>query len=143
MADSRRKGAAGEREFAGLIHDWLGVRLVRNLDQSRTGGHDLVVADEGPAAAALDRFAIEVKRYARATPGLLSDWWRQTVTQARRCRRIPALAYRGDRQPWQVIVPLAAIHPDLPHGDDLAHCAVLTLPGFAAVVRELHMEAGA
>ena len=41
--NSRQKGAGAEREFAGLVHDWSGVSLIRNLKQTRSGGHDLIV----------------------------------------------------------------------------------------------------
>ena len=34
----RSKGSAGERELARLIDEHLGIRLVRNLEQSRRGG---------------------------------------------------------------------------------------------------------
>jgi Holliday junction resolvase len=65
--NSRAKGASAERELARVIHEHLGVRMVRNLEQYRQGGHDLVPhPDEtGPVAAALARYAIEAKRYAR------------------------------------------------------------------------------
>ncbi|HHJ40062.1 MAG: hypothetical protein AXA67_02140 [Methylothermaceae bacteria B42] len=139
-AKSRRKGAGAEREFAAVLFDWLGVRLTRNLAQSRAGGHDLVVDDEGPAAEALGRFAIEVKRHARVTHANLKDWWRQAGEQARRCGKVPALAYRADRQPWQVLIPLAEIHSHLPAGDSLDYCAVLSVEGFAAVIREIHIN---
>ena len=137
---SRRKGAGAEREFAALIHDWLGVRLVRNLEQTRAGGHDLVVDDDGPAAEALDRFAFEVKRHSRVTSASLNEWWLQADEQAWRCGKIPALAYRADRQPWQVIIPLAAIHPDMPTDSRFDHCAALSIEGFAAVIREIHIN---
>ncbi len=139
-AKSRRKGAGAEREFAGLVHDWLGVRLVRNLDQTRSGGHDLMVDDDGPAARALDRFAFEVKRHARVTRANLDAWWRQAEDQARRCGKIPALAFRADRQPWQILIPLAEIHPDLPIDSRFEHCAALSIEGFAVVIREIHIN---
>lgn len=80
----RDNGAGAERELAGAIFERLGVRLVRNLEQSRAGGHDLTLApgERGPVAAALGRFAIEVKRHAGATPAELRAWWIQTETQA-------------------------------------------------------------
>ncbi|MBA2591163.1 MAG: hypothetical protein H0U97_02440, partial [Gammaproteobacteria bacterium] len=42
MTDSRRKGKAGEREAALLLQDLLGTAVVRNLTQTRDGGHDLI-----------------------------------------------------------------------------------------------------
>lgn len=71
------KGAAAEREFAALVFDQLGTKLARNLEQSRSGGHDLEAVGDGPAALALRGFAIEVKRYGAITPALLSRFWTQ------------------------------------------------------------------
>ena len=67
MINSRTKRAAGEREFASQIHDELGITLKRNLEQSRSGGHDLIAAGSCPTAQHLNQFAIEVKRYQSAT----------------------------------------------------------------------------
>ena len=134
----RTKGAAAERELAGLLRDELGVRLVRNLEQSRRGGHDLIVADDetGPVAVALARYAIEVKRHAKAPPGLLATWWRQAEEQAMRAGLVPALAYRADRLPWRFILPLTELHPDLTRAPGIDYTADLSLPAFCAVVRE-------
>ena len=59
--NSRAKGASSEREFAGLIHDHLGVKLVRVLDQSRGGGFDLAPApnQEGPVVETVRGLAID------------------------------------------------------------------------------------
>jgi Holliday junction resolvase len=125
---SRRKGASGERELARLLAEELGP-VARNLMQTREGGHDL----DGPG---LGRWALEVKRYARATPALLAEWWGQAEDQARRAGRTPALAFRENRAPWAVLVPLSALAPDLPAGEGLAWAVALSLPAFAALVRE-------
>lgn len=68
--NARNQGASAERELARAIFDELGVRLVRNLEQSRRGGYDLVPDAEatGPLADWLGRCAIEVKRHAKARP---------------------------------------------------------------------------
>jgi len=135
---SRRKGTQAERQLARAIHDELGVLLVRNLEQSRRGGHDLIPHPDatGPVADALARYAFEVKRYARATPALLRAWWAQTCTQAEQVQLTPALAYREDRQDWQVVLPLSAVRPDLPHAHGLAWTITLGLQAFAYMVRE-------
>lgn len=135
----RTKGASGERELCAAIRDELGVRLVRNLEQSRRGGFDLVPADDetGPVATALARLAIEVKRHAQAPPGSIASWWRQAETQASAAGLVPCLAYRADRQPWRFVLPLASVHPDLPPAGGLAFTADLSLIGFAAIVREV------
>lgn len=132
-ARSRRKGAAAERELARLLFEELGVEVRRNLEQCRAGGFDLE-ADESDTIL-LARYAIEVKRHRQATPALLRAWWGQASHQAEQARRTPALAYRGDRAPWHVVVPLTAISPDLPTGG-LDYTATLSLPGFCALVRE-------
>ncbi len=136
-ASSRTKGASGEREFAGLLHDHLGVRLVRNLEQSRSGGHDLIThPDEaGPVADMLRRYAIEVKRYSKPTDSLIARWWRQAEQQAQEVGALPCLAYRGNRAAWRVVVPLAALM-DTITDDGLTYAATLGLEGFCALVRE-------
>ncbi|MEQ1638799.1 MAG: hypothetical protein ABL903_19240 [Methylococcales bacterium] len=77
--NSRTKGAAAEREFSNLINDHAGIKLIRNLEQSRSGGHDLVVHPEesGIVADGFRTLAIECKRYSSVTPGLISLWWMQ------------------------------------------------------------------
>jgi hypothetical protein len=135
---SRTKGAVGEREFAAALHEHLGIKLVRRLRQYQSGGCDLEVSDDdtGPVAASLGRYGIEVKRHAKATPGLLASWWAQAEGQGQASGKVPVLAYREDWGQWRVVVPLRAIHPDFPAGPGLDLTADLSVPGFAAVVRE-------
>jgi hypothetical protein len=95
-AMSRTKGQVGEREVASIIYDLLGIEVHRNwAEQSAHGGADL----DG-----LDGFAIEVKRYKAVTPALINGWWKQAVAQAKRSDEVPVLWYRGDRQPWRVVL---------------------------------------
>ena len=59
--------------------------------------------------------------------------------QAADCYRWPALAYRPNRQPWQVIVPLDIVMWGYPHWENTAaadYTATLGIAGFAAVIRE-------
>lgn len=138
-AKSRTKGSSGERELAALLFDELGVRLHRRLEQYQRGGCDLAVHPEeaGPVADRLRRLAIEVKRHREASQGLVDRWWQQAVTQAEASGKVPALAYRADRCPWRLVVPLAELHPDLPALDgSTAYTAELSVLGFAALVRE-------
>ena len=139
MINSRTKGAAGEREFASLIYDHLGVKLIRNLEQSRGGGHDLIVHPdcEGEAARSLDRFAIECKRYQNVTYADLRRFWKQTVGQAEQINKIPLLAYRVNRQPWKIIIPLPVLNHELCSDAGLEWTGVLSIHGFSLVVREL------
>jgi len=94
---SRNKGANAERELADIIYYATGVKMLRNLDQTRSGGHDL----DG-----IDGLSIEVKRQEKLC---LPAWWRQTLQQAAECDNIPVLAYRQNRQSWQFIVGLDKI----------------------------------
>lgn len=100
--NSREKGAAAEREFAQLVRDLTGWVLLRNLDQSRSGGHDLMAAEDCP----LNRFAIEIKRHAVVRPHQVSEWWEQATQQAIKAGKTPLLACRADRGKWRVIVPV-------------------------------------
>jgi len=138
-AMQRRKGANAEREFAQLIDDWIGVRLRRRLGQYQSGGCDLEMCfdQSGPVALRLSHCAIEVKRMASVTTALLESHWRQAVRQADEAGKVPVLAYRADRQPWRVVVPLELIDIDLPRGDDsMDYTATMSIAGFCAVIRE-------
>ncbi len=136
--NSRNKGAAGEREFAGLIADHLGVRMVRNLVQAREGGCDLVVHPDaiGPVADDLRAFAIEVKRCARATESTLRGFWQQATEQADSTGKLPLLAYREDRQGWRVVMPLGLLVAELADWNDWRYTVALSVEGFSAVIRE-------
>jgi hypothetical protein len=100
---ARRKGAAGERELAGILSDELGFEVKRKLDQARDGGHDIQVG----------RFCIEVKRQERLA---IEDWCRQveaSVTTAANIDSegdfglpVPVVVFRRSGQPWRVVVPL-------------------------------------
>lgn len=136
--NSRAKGADAVRELARVIRDHLGVRMVRNLEQYRRGGHDLVPHEDetGPVAAVLGRYAIEAKRYAKASPHLLKGWWAETCVQAERVGLLPCLCYREDRADWRVVLPLVAVREDLPKAEGVDWTVELSVPGFAALVRE-------
>lgn len=119
-AKSRTKGASGEREFCTVLANLIGLPcLERNLEQTRSGGHDLQVREpdrelfdnERQMIDQLNQLAIEIKRYSRATPHLIADWWKQTTRQASRIKRSPTLAFREDRSRWQVIVPFSHERP--------------------------------
>jgi Holliday junction resolvase len=138
--NSRLKGAGAERELAGLIHAHLGVRLVRKLDQSRGGGFDLELApagQTGPVAETLAGLAIECKRHQAITPAMLAGFWGQAVRQADAAGLVPCLAWRANRHPWYVTVPLSWLIPGTAgHPDDLAYTATLPLDAFCLAARE-------
>ncbi len=114
---SRRKGANGEREFAHTLEELLNLpdgSFRRRLAQYQAGGHDLETCareDLDPDSQVLmeqiGQFAIEIKRHAQASPGDISEWWKQTCSQARECARTPLLAFRADRETWQCLLPLS------------------------------------
>ncbi len=137
--NSRNKGASSERELASLVNGWLGVRLIRNLEQSRSGGCDLVVhPDEaGVMADAFRTLAIECKRYGKATPSLVKKWWQQTRDQAEPNNCHPVLCYREDRAAWKVIVPLHLIGLNHSRSNAIESTAELSAEAFCSVMREI------
>ena len=127
-ARSRNKGARGERELAGLLADRLGVEVLRNLSQTRDGGHDL---DGLP-------FALEVKRCEKLA---IQTWWDQAVEQAKAVGKPPALAYRQNRRPWRFVIPLAVVGEtkdwcDAPWMRSYDYSCEVGVDGFCFVVRE-------
>ena len=105
--NSRSKGKTGELELSGIIADRLGVKLTRNLAQSRAGGHDLeCVTNDTAMSAFFAMLAIEVKRSKTTTPAQRDSWWQQATDQAARAGRVPLLAYRKDREGWRIQLPL-------------------------------------
>jgi hypothetical protein len=134
--NSRNKGAGTELEFSNIVYQWSGIRLIRNLEQSRSGGHDLIVhADEtGPVAASFRTLAIECKRYGKITPGLIKTWWQQTREQAELNGLQPILAYRADRQDWQIVAPLHIINGSMSINMALDSTCSVSVKGFCSVI---------
>lgn len=124
--NSRTKGAAGERELIREIEEWTGIRLERNLAQSFAGGHDLI---------GLDYWAIECKRYRSISEADKRVFWDQAVRQAKRVEKMPAVAFREDRQPWRVLIAYPAESDIYPLEDYRATCEV-GLEFFCALIRE-------
>lgn len=117
---SRRRGAQGERELAGLLSDELGLSIKRMLGQERDGGADLHI---GP-------LRIQVKRCERIE---LGKWWRQTLDDAG--DDIPILAYRASRKPWMFRALMGDVTGDKACRD---HALVMEMPmpSFVYWVRE-------
>lgn len=92
---ARMKGQEGEREVIKLLEPIVKEcgqgMLFRNLDQTRSGGHDII---------GLDWIAMEIKRQEVLD---IDNWWKQTIRQAGE-DKIPVLIYRQSRQPWRVIM---------------------------------------
>jgi len=103
VLNSRAKGANAERELAKILAAWaleIGITLdlERNLEQVRSGGHDLL---------GIPGLATEVKRVEILAVG---SWWGQCVSQAKIARAQPLLVYRQSRKPW-TFMTLAYVWP--------------------------------
>lgn len=122
MINSRTKGAAAEREVFALISDALGIRVERNLTQTRDGGYDTVVAG----------WAIEVKRQEILH---LPDWWRQCCEQARNAHFKPMLIYRRSRQPWMARVFVRDLVETFGCVNEAPGIVELDLPGVINLIR--------
>jgi hypothetical protein len=129
----RNKGANGEREVLALLGERLGMKLERNLSQTRNGGADCVE---------LGRIRLEVKRQERLN---ITAWWKQAEEQSlllvtnvtnnnKGERLIPALAYRQSRKPWTFIldssdIPILESRGHLLHMDIDTFCAIVVAHG--------------
>lgn len=93
---AKQKGANGERELAELLMGWateIGVELdlLRNLEQVRSGGHDLI---------GCPGLSIECKRVETLA---VHTWWGQCTRQAATVGAQPLLCYRQNRKAWQFV----------------------------------------
>jgi len=120
---NRRKGAAGERELLKVLGGMIGQDLARNLVQQRGGGAD---NDQ-------TWFALEIKRQQQAKP---LEWWAQACEQAHEADKVPALAYRANRQPWRVVVPLSELSHLYIEPWDWEWTAIVSVEAFAELLRE-------
>ena len=129
MTNSRNKGLRFELSIASLIDMDLGIKLHRNLEQSRTADHgDLISSDPSWP------FCIECKRYAS---GYLpkDEWWQQVCTASEAVRKIPILVYKFDRLPIRVRVPIGFVQLEKTY--DKRYVADLDFPTFCYLVREI------
>ena len=92
---SRTKGADFERLIANQIKQITQKECKRNLEQYREGCHYDLVGE------AVERLAIECKRYAKMTPSLLRKWQEQCLKNAN--GNVPVLVYKIDYQPIVVL----------------------------------------
>ena len=113
--NSRVKGAAGERELVRILGEMTGSEWLRNLEQTRSGGADLISAE-------FSFLSLEVKRCERLC---LNQWLAQATRQAKP-HQTPALAFRQSRKPWVFLIPMTALDPTAPP----AALATLDLDGF-------------
>ncbi len=136
MINSRTKGSAAEREVSKIIEEHTGIKLIRNLEQVRSGGHDLIVHNDctGTVADNFRRLAIESKRYNVVNPADITRWWSQATYQAEMCELTPVLIYRADRRDWTAVVPLHYIRDDFFVNNELT--VSMSIPVFCCIVRE-------
>jgi len=120
------------------MHDELGVRMQRRLEQYRSGGSDLAVHpdEHSPVADQLRKLSIECKRAAKTTPALLLGWWAQAEQQAAATGLVPLLAHRQDRGQWRLVLPLHHLLSDLPQTRGLEWTVEVSLRAFAMLIRE-------
>jgi nickel-dependent lactate racemase len=78
----RTKGAGYEREIVRDLHEVLGVASKRNLEQTRSGGGDII----------LDNFVIECKRRAGIA---VYEWMRQCEASCNETQK-PIVVCRAD-----------------------------------------------
>lgn len=128
--NSRNKGASAERELIKLLKDDLGegYDLKRNLEQTREGGYDIT---------GLPKWALEVKRYADASPAIIRGWWEQAADQARAVRKIPVLAYRLDRRDWRIVIPMYAVTKIICTTNEYDWTVEMSLTAWTSLVREM------
>jgi len=92
MKSPKNKGSAGERELAKWLQRTLNLDEApkRNLEQTRSGGADLI----------LPPFMFEVKRCERLD---LDSWWVQ-ITKATGNESIRVVAFRQNHRPWEFLI---------------------------------------
>ncbi len=93
----RERGAAFEREVAGILTEHLGVAVRRKLGQARDGGDDIQVG----------RFRIECKRRQR----IAVYQWLEQCTVAAGERDIPVVVARADGEAAIAVLALADLLP--------------------------------
>lgn len=86
---AKNKGKRGEREFAERLSNLLGEKQIVD---PQANGSDI---------ESIPGLAIEVKRQETLN---IPGWWRQAERQADD-GRIPVLAFRQNRKPWQICLP--------------------------------------
>ena len=129
MTNSRKKGLRFELQIESFLEDELGIKLHRDLEQTRTADHgDLISSDPSWP------FCIECKRYAK---GYLpkDEWWEQVCTASDLVRKIPILVYKFDRLPIRVRVPIAFVQLEKTY--DKRYVADIDLPTFCYLAREI------
>lgn len=92
--NARTKGASGERQFCKWLFENLNLKEMpkRNLEQTRSGGHDVYVKP----------FMFEVKRVEKLQ---LQKWWLQIIKAAEKIEgSIPIVAFRQNKHKWSFLI---------------------------------------
>lgn len=120
---AKAKGSKGEYDCINLlqpivdkVYTEAGLTpptLKRNLEQTRSGGCDLI---------GLDWLALEVKRQETLN---LNAWWAQTMASAKQIGAEPVLMYRQNNKPWRI--RMVGLLPNVPNS--------------ARVIMEISLEA--
>jgi len=134
LINGRQKGAAFERQIAGMLFDEIGIKFQRDIEQYRQSQ----LCDLRPIDCDDWPFAIECKRYASGNT-YKPEWWGQTCLAASRSNLEPALIYKYDRAPIRCVVSLQALAMSV--GKDVnigwIKTAELDFDTFCYVAREL------
>ena len=128
MVNGRNKGAAFEREIAKMLFDELGVGFKRDIEQYRAADHGDLICDDPTFP-----FSLELKRYAQGYT-FRKDWWQQCRKAAEAHGKEPALVYKYDRQPIQVVLRMAFITQDDSYDESML--LVTDWDTFMQIVRE-------
>jgi hypothetical protein len=94
----RQKGANGELEAAKWLHKWLRLKEIpqRNLEQVRSGGHDLT---------GVGKLAVEVKRCEKLAHSM---WWDQACRECPK-NMLPVVMYRQNKKKWKFLISAQTI----------------------------------
>lgn len=137
MTNSRRKGAAGEREVATELFRELGMGFKRDIEQYRTAERgDLICEDEGFP------FCVEVKRYAKGWT-CKPEWIAQAFKAAANTGQHPCVIYRYDGQQWRCRIWVDAVAEALGTSIVAARHFDTDIQGFAWVAREIMAQRAA
>ena len=131
MVNGRNKGASFEREIGGLLHDELGIKFKRDLEQYRAADHGDLLADDPDFP-----FVIECKRYASGT-GCKPAWWQQAKAAASAVGKMPCVIYKYDRREIRCVIEFTALYQMIGSSFESEHQAEMTLGAFCYAAREI------
>ena len=127
MVNGRNKGASFEREIANKLHEELGAKFKRDIEQYRAADHGDIICDSPTFP-----YVIELKRY-KAGHTYAKSWWDQVEKAAQSAGKEPVLIYKFDRQPINVVMRLEHLMGDGAHHEEKVR---MEWEAFIYVVRE-------